>query len=82
MEEGFPIEDEIGFKGYNFKIKIYSSPGFLVKTINDIEFYNNEYNEFAWNVSGQVSGLFFANLISFKNGKEMDSKITKVLVSN
>ena len=64
------------------EIKIYSSSGFLIKEISDITFGLNEYNEVFWDARDQLPGLYLANLIIYKNGKQSDSKFTKVLVGS
>ena len=64
------------------EIKIYSSSGFLVKTIDSNEVYENEYNEINWNTTDLNSGVYIANLIAYNNNKEIASDITKVLVVN
>ena len=59
-----------------------SSSGFLVKTIDSNEVYENEYNEINWNTTDLNSGVYIANLIAYNNNKEIASDITKVLVVN
>jgi len=64
------------------EIKIYSSSGFLVESIESNEVYENEYNEINWNTVDLNSGVYIANLIAYNNNKEIASDITKVLVVN
>ena len=40
----------------------------------------NEYNEIEWTTDGTPLGLYLANLITFSNSIEKDSKIIKVLI--
>ena len=63
----------------SIKLKIYSSSGFLVKTLTPSFTYENNYNEIAWDLDGLNPGIYIANLISYIDGKENDSKIIKVL---
>jgi len=82
-----PVVDNTTFRYYlesseNIKLKIYSASGFLIKTINPSFIYENDYNEINWDTSGLNAGVYIANLISYVDGKEDDSKITKVLLIN
>ena len=82
-----PATDNTTFRYYlesseSIKLKIYSSSGFLVKTIKPTFVHENDYNEITWDINGLTPGVYIANLISYVNGKEHDSKITKVLLIN
>ena len=62
------------------KLKIYTSSGFLIKDI-DIDIVDeNQYNEINLDLSSYRPGVYIANLTSYSNNEQKDSKIIKVLV--
>ena len=82
-----PVTDNTTFRYYlkssdTVKLKVYSSSGFLIKTIDPTVIYENEYNEISWDMYGLKPGVYIANLISYVNGNEKDSKLIKVLLVN
>ena len=64
------------------EIKIYSASGFLIKSLFSNQIQLNEYNEIKWIVGDIPLGLYLANLVSFSNSKQKDSKIIKVLIAS
>ena len=68
-------------KADRVEIKVYSSTGFLVETINSDVVYENEYNEVSWNATNLPEGLYLANLVIHQKS-EKESRMTKVLIVN
>ena len=64
------------------EIKIYSTSGFLVESISSTNIQVDEYNEIEWVVGDAPKGLYLANLVSYFDSNQRDSKITKVLITS
>jgi len=64
------------------EIKIYSSSGFLIKSLSSTNIQPDEYNEIEWPIGDIPLGLYLANLISFSDSKQKNSKMIKVLVTS
>ena len=73
----FPYEDID-----KVEIKVYSSSGFLIESFSSTNIQLDEYNEIEWVIGDIPMGLYLANLVSFSNSKEKDSKTVKVLITS
>ena len=80
-----PVTDHTTFRYFlnsasNARLKIYTSSGFLIKHINIDVVDEDQYNEINLDLSSYSPGVYIANLTSYSNNEQKDSKIIKVLV--
>ena len=80
-----PVTDYTTFRFFlnsasSARLKIYTSSGFLIEDIKLHSIHENQYNEINLDLSSYSPGVYIANLTSYSNNEQKDSKIIKVLV--